>query len=671
MMEVPSSEFNFSFSSPSEVVFTPSSSSRGNNREGSSLSSQTPRTISLFQNLSLSDSQDSMLSPQARSSNTWLTPGSSPATYAQQHNASPSPSPRPVPVHLSHGDRQAERSRSIFSNSTRATPRIPGAFPESSIGEETRPSERHAAESEDDSDNTQWSDIEEMHDAKISDIREEELPPAPVYKSRLQDGLKDVKRELGVLADMMGISPLSEKQSSDLYALYRDTKEMSMFKYPDTRTVGFIGDSGVVTEFRHIDEEHTGPFTVEAEFMTSAEMKELLNELLTSFRRFHVNRFFRDLQTQKDQQKCRDEAGKAWETLESLFNNQPALTMEHLSQDYDGAHSAILAQLERWASADLALRPGGLDALEYSAIAGEIEECRDILDMLTASNIESGKPAIWPFIKLIRVYLKSPILKNGLILADLPGFSDLNYARVRATDRYLSHSCDEVFVVADIARACTNESVENILGRCKPDQPKRIICTKSEDISPEESARGDSSHALRIRQMNEEIQAIRKKADITESKARRVSSTKRPKLADQVLMLRGKEEELNLNLTKFLVTQRNAQVSQNLIKRHPDVKVFCVSNTLYSKYRSSGKSNEEAYVDLAGIRELRRYCHLVPAEALMRSATVFLNIQVPKQLASLRQWTLSGTDSVTSGNAARLREVLRNAQDGLKRVYLT
>jgi len=251
-MEVPSSEFNFSFSSPSEVVFTPTSpsSSRGNDREGSSLNSQTPRTISLFQDLSLSDSQGSMLSPQARSSNTWLTPGSSPATYAQQHNASPSPSPRPVPVHLSHGDRQAERSRSIFSNSTQATPRIPGAFPESSIGEETRPYERHAAESEDDSDSDQWSDIEGMHDVKSSDLREEELPSAPVYKSRLQDGLKDVKRELGVLADLMGISPLSEKQTSDLYALYRDTKEMSMFKYPDTRTVGFIGDSGVGMTFQ-------------------------------------------------------------------------------------------------------------------------------------------------------------------------------------------------------------------------------------------------------------------------------------------------------------------------------------------------------------------------------------------------------------------------------------
>jgi hypothetical protein len=157
----------------------------------------------------------------------------------------------------------------------------------------------------------------------------------------------------------------------------------------------------VVTEFRHVDEDHTGPFTIEAQFMTSEEMKELLNELLTMFRQFHVNRFFRDLQSQEERQKCRNEAVRAWETLESLFNNQQELTMEHLSKDYDGAHSAILAQLERWASADLALRPGGLDG--YSAIAGDIENCRDILDMLTASNIGNGKPAIWPFIKLIKL----------------------------------------------------------------------------------------------------------------------------------------------------------------------------------------------------------------------------------------------------------------------------
>lgn len=250
IMEVPSSDFKFSFSSPSEVVLTPSSSSRGNHQGGSTLNPQTPRSIPLFQSLSLNDSPGSMLSHQAQSSNSWLSPGSSPATYAQQHNASPSPSPRPVPVPSSHGGRQAERSRSIFSTSTRETPRIPGAFPEMSIGEETCPSERHAAESEEDSDSDQCSDIEEMPDARTSDLREEELPPAPVYKSRLQDGLKDVKRELGILADMMAISQLCEKDTSDLYALNRDIKKMSTFKYPETRTVGFIGDSGVGMAFQ-------------------------------------------------------------------------------------------------------------------------------------------------------------------------------------------------------------------------------------------------------------------------------------------------------------------------------------------------------------------------------------------------------------------------------------
>ncbi|KAJ5212368.1 uncharacterized protein N7498_004014 [Penicillium cinerascens] len=701
MMEVPSPDFNFSFRSQSKVVLAPAFLSRVSHERGSTLNPQTPRSTPLFQDLSLNDSPGSMLSPQARSSNISPRPGSSPATYAQQHNASPSPSPRPAPGPSSHGGRQADRSRSIFSTSTRATPLIPGAFPESSIGEDTRPSGRHATENEEVSDSDQGSDIEEMPNARPSDLREEELPPAPVYKSRLQDSLKDVKRELGILADMMGISRLSEEHSSDLHALYRDTKKMSMFKYPDTRTVGFIGDSGVgksslinslldqrslslsssggtactcvVTEFRHVDEDHTGPFTVEAQFMTSEEMKELLNELLTMFRQFYVDRFFRDLHSHEEKQKCRGEAVRAWETFESLFNNQPALTKEHLSKDYDGAHSDILAQLERWASAGLVLRPGGLDALGYSAIAGDIEECRDILDMLTATNIGNSKPAIWPFIKLIRVYLKSPILKNGLVLADLPGFSDLNFARIRATERYLSHSCDEVFVVADIARACTNASVRDILRRCKPNQPKRIICTKSEvlDISAEESARGDSSHALQVKGMNKEIKAIQKKVESTESKAQKASSARQSELAVQLLTLRAKEKELNLSLTKFLISQRNCLVSQNLIKTYPEVKVFCVSNTLYSKYRFSQKSEEEAYVDLTGIRELRRYCHLVPAEALMHSASVFLNIEVPRQLASLRQWTLSGTDSVTGGNAARLREVLENAQNGLNRELIS
>ena len=136
--------------------------------------------------------------------------------------------------------------------------------------------------------------------------------------------------------------------------------------------------------------------------MAPEEMRELLDELLSSFRQFHVTSYFQELKSTEEQERCRESAQRAWETFESLFSNRPALTMEFLSVDSDGAHSDLLAQLERWAYANLALRPGGSDAVEYSVIAGDIKECKDSLDLLTANNMGDCKPALWPFIKLIR-----------------------------------------------------------------------------------------------------------------------------------------------------------------------------------------------------------------------------------------------------------------------------
>jgi hypothetical protein len=133
----------------------------------------------------------------------------------------------------------------MFSNSTRASPQVPGAFPASSVDGEPAPCENEATENEEGSDSDESSDIEEMTQARTTGIREEPLPGAPVYNRRLQDGLKEVKRELAVLAETMGLSELNQNHFSDLHALYEQTKRMSMFEYPDTRTVGFIGDSGV------------------------------------------------------------------------------------------------------------------------------------------------------------------------------------------------------------------------------------------------------------------------------------------------------------------------------------------------------------------------------------------------------------------------------------------
>lgn len=163
----------------------------------------------------------------------------------------------------------------------------------------------------------------------------------------------------------------------------------------------------MVTEFRHTDDAHTGPFTVEAEFMTTAEMKELLEELLSNFRQFYVPSAYREVEGEEARRQCRDAAERAWETFQSLFSSQARLTVEFLSEDKDEAHEEILYELERWAYAGLTHRPGGTDALDYSAVAGDQRECKDLLDMLTSNHQRGNHPAFWPFIKLIRFVLLS------------------------------------------------------------------------------------------------------------------------------------------------------------------------------------------------------------------------------------------------------------------------
>jgi len=78
-----------------------------------------------------------------------------------------------------------------------------------------------------------------------------------------------------------------------------------------------------------------------------------------------------------------------------------------------------------------------------------------------------------------RIFIDAPILKMGLVIVDLPGrkkksmrsnieinsglgLLDVNLARVRATQEYLSR-CDHIFLVANISRAITDQSLKSSL----------------------------------------------------------------------------------------------------------------------------------------------------------------------------------------------------------------
>ena len=76
-------------------------------------------------------------------------------------------------------------------------------------------------------------------------MREESLPNAPIYNVELQAVLREAKNQLDALEFTMSQCPIAFDSESNLSVLAQRTRRLAQFEYPTTRTIGFIGGSGV------------------------------------------------------------------------------------------------------------------------------------------------------------------------------------------------------------------------------------------------------------------------------------------------------------------------------------------------------------------------------------------------------------------------------------------
>ncbi|GFG18592.1 hypothetical protein IFM61606_00016 [Aspergillus udagawae] len=651
---LPSAEFTFSCSPSSAGRLTPVSSVDGSLDPQVEHRSLTPNTQSLFQNLRLSETMrpqnhGSESSPSNGPGESRLTPNTHHTTYRDLYNATPSPG---------------------VARSTEPTQRPPRT-PTSPLGVVNAQLQNlNVADSGDSEVSDSDHDNDPESDDYLYNIRQEELPQVPIYDIRLQSALRNVRGQLADLAQVMSRRELAQDPTTAFHELYKQTLEASGFAYPATRTVGFIGDSGmgksslinsildqeglarssgdgaacttVVTEFRSVNEEHPQNYTVEADFMDNAEIRELLEELLSNVRKYYTDAY-REVVDAREQEHIKAAAKRAWDTLLSLFPNQPGLDLDFLSRDGEDAVESIVTTLEEWAMAGLDHRPGGRDSLRYTVVARHADECMEQLDNLMADSRDGDRPAIWPFVKLIRVYLRSPVLRTGLVLADLPGFRDLNYARERATERL---------------------PVPNLIGQ--------ELTGQFQDVDAKETARtssaGDARHIL---DLDSRIQALEQNIRHTRSRRRQASGSRNQNLAAEETTLRDEKEALEFELKRFLILRRNRRVTEALSRAwRNQARIFCVSNKLYSDHRTNDPEQANGYLELSGITELRRYCQSVPADAQLRATESFLQNQVPALLGSLTQWALAGSDSVTASRAEVLRGALNEAEQTLQRATL-
>jgi hypothetical protein len=152
----------------------------------------------------------------------------------------------------------------------------------------------------------------------------------------------------------------------------------------------------------------------------------------------------------------------ARECLQQMFADRLGLESAEafMSNAKSSKDSNVLNQLMKWTT-DIHRQfiPDGQTFVQFDASTPErlIEQYHPFTREVSNASFR-GQPlrfTPWPLVRLIRVYLDSSILQQNVVVADVPGGSDINHFRTENAARYLQH-CDMTIVVGRIDRLKDN-----------------------------------------------------------------------------------------------------------------------------------------------------------------------------------------------------------------------
>ncbi len=124
-----------------------------------------------------------------------------------------------------------------------------------------------------------------------------------------------------------------------------------------------------------------------------AEIEEQLQELLYSYRSFHIMDLNDRGMSADEQNQLEQQSKLAWDTLKAAFGSKLELTEQYLRDSSSGAEQLLQQTLKRWAN-ELEW-PGDSYESGWMGTANTVEECRDKIQLFLKGNL-------WPFIKMIR-----------------------------------------------------------------------------------------------------------------------------------------------------------------------------------------------------------------------------------------------------------------------------
>ncbi|MCJ1479142.1 hypothetical protein MMC13_007826 [Lambiella insularis] len=483
-------------------------------------------------------------------------------------------------------------------------------------------------------------------------VREEQLPKRPFFDEGLQKAIKGAQTIITHTAKALDGIDLAHDPESGLDALRKMALDSREFENDAISTIGVVGESAAgksslinslldqqevartddngsavtsyVTEYRYRKLCHEAPFTIEAEFLTAVETANEIKELLHDYREAFKETINDQTTTPAEYEVIIRRSNIALSTLQSIFSALDDVTEDLLQDKSQGAEEDILRYLQSLVAS--LTWPEGVVEGRWATTACNVEEYREKIGHLSQEGL-------FPLIRIVRVFMNALVLKSGVALADMPGLSDTNLARLQATKRYLDR-CEQVFIVNKIGRAATSVNIQDaikiqeqkgLVGRKKI---LTVVCTGSEDIDLRNAERRNiKAHASK---------AINKTYI---QKARAALDT--AKFSNSAKAI----EEAKIRYASIFITARNNSIKEDIIKNYSslatqhELKVFCVSNRYYDGEIFDTNTAKDLARSLSGIPELRQFCHTVVAEAQFYAAVHYIDVKCLGLLRQLDLWT--------------------------------
>ncbi|KNG49840.1 gtpase domain-containing protein [Stemphylium lycopersici] len=517
------------------------------------------------------------------------------------------------------------------------------------------PAKRKALEILSDSEDEDSDNEQDPAEVAPYDPTQQRRPKLPIYHPGFQQAEEDAQKILRVFMDFLKVAKNRGVGGEEATYLWNQIIDNRDILYQDEIRIAVTGDTGsgksattnallgedltpegdsggactnVVTEFRQ-KRLSTNIGAVQAEVQLYC-LEYCTDDLVTNwFKVWFTTRqkMMQDEDSVDDDDRARKDA--ALECLEHIFTPRvaPDSLEDFMASSKSLENNPALKKLLQWT----------VEIHEQFVPDGELSVCfkasthNDMREQLRPFRMRAQNARFngkllsfspWPFVEIIRYYVDSPLLQDGICLADVPGAKDINMYRVTAANAYLQQ-CEMTIVVVDIKRATSDQSFRQhyldahsrrhhgsvILVATRSDEMNddggstlQLDTMAADQLAPIEEKLGDligetqlidneteaKKHEIkRIKLMIQRGNATEDDCDSAEAlrTANKKASARKKAIASSITLLEKERKEVRIVCrNRFVATGMNRMYTSST-GDDAGAASFCLSNRMYMRHR--------------------------------------------------------------------------------------